>query len=228
MEINGNSTSAAEHILLEGDEPEAGPAENGNRSPQKHFHIVNRSHALQTEMILFDGGWLSVRHHKRSRPGEARMINLRFVDPQPMITRYFANRSLALSALMAVLGLIAAALSWYSILILVTIPAAIVLFTAALAAFGVCAYRTRENVVFVTRHGRAPVIELMGTLGCVRTLRSIVPQLIEGIRSASDAAPDIQKLLRSEMREHYRLRECGVLTQTVCAASTQRILQRFE
>jgi hypothetical protein len=34
--------------------------------------------------------------------------------------------------------------------------------------------------------------------------------------------------LRSEMREHYRLRECGVLTQTVCAASTQRILQHFE
>ncbi|MGD8324831.1 MAG: hypothetical protein PVF50_10750, partial [Gammaproteobacteria bacterium] len=214
---------------LEGDELDAAFDASEPRDPQQHFHVVNRSHAIQTEMILFDGGWLSVRQHKRSKPGEAQMINLRFVDPSPDVSRYFARRTLILSAALGVAGAVAAALAVYSVLIVVTIPAAILLLTGSAVAFATCAYRTRKDVVFVTRHGRAPVIELMATLGSFRTLRAIVPRLVDEIKKASDAGEsDTQAHLRSEMREHYRLRECGVLNQSECAASTQRILQHFE
>jgi hypothetical protein len=220
--------STAEHILLEGDELNGDFDASGTRTPQQHFHIVNRSHAIQTEMILFEGGWLSVRQHKRNKPGEAQMINLRYLDSTPRVSRYFARRTLGLSAALAGAGALSAVLSLYSILLVVTIPATILLFTAAAVAFAACAYRTRKDVVFLTLHGRAPVIALMATLGCFRALRKVVPQLIGEIEKASVASIDEQKSLRSEMREHYRLRECGILSQSVCADSTQRILQQFK
>lgn len=220
--------STAEHILLEGDELAVEFDASRSANPQQHFHIVNRSHALQTEMILFDGGWLSVRQHKRNKPGEARMLNLAFLDPNPVVQRYFAKRTLITSAALALAGLISAALVYYSVLIVVTIPAMILLLTAAAVAFAACAYRTRKDVVFVTRHGRAPVIRLMATLGSFRALRRIEPQLSEEIRKAATTGIDEQRMLRSEMREHYRLAECGVLSQEDCAASTQRILTHFK
>lgn len=228
VETERNSTSTAEEILLEGDELDFAFDAPKSGEPQQHFHIVNRSHALQTEMILFEGGWLSLRQHKRSKPGEAQMINLSFLDPKPNVTRYFAKRTLQLSAALSVAGIVSAALVFYSVLIVVTIPAMILFFTGAAIAFAACAYRTRKDVVFVTRHGRASVIKLMATLGSFRALRKIQPRLTEEIEKASEPAPDMQKNLRSEMREHYRLRECGVLTQSICAESTQRILRRFE
>lgn len=179
-------------------------------------------------MILFEGGWLSVRHHKRGKPGEARMINLRYVDPRPGTSRSFAKRSLCLTIALGLGGLLCGGLALYSVQAFLTIPTSILMLTGSLVAFAACAYRTRKHVVFVTRYGRAPVVELMATLGSFRSLRRIVPQLIDEIKKATNFDSDIQKYLRSEMREHYRLRERGVLSQSVCTNSTQRILQQFK
>jgi hypothetical protein len=119
-------------------------------------------------------------------------------------------------------------LAFYSTYIIITIPATILLFTGSAIAFAACAYRTRKDVIFVTRNGRAPVIELMATLGSFRTLRKTIPRLIESIEKAPKGENNRQKELRSEMREHYRLRECGVLSPSECSQSTQRILRHFE
>lgn len=220
--------STAEHILLEGDELDEQFDAAKSRTPQQHMHIVNRSHALQTEMILFEGGWLSLRQHKRNKPGEARLINLRYLDRRPVVSRYFAKRTLGLSAALCLAGLLCAALAYFSLLIVITVPATILFFAASAVAFAACAYRTRKNVVFVTRHGRAPVIRLMATLGSFGTLRRIEPVISAEIDKAAGSQADEQKFLRSEMREHYRLQEAGVLTQETCADSTQRVLRHFK
>lgn len=220
--------STSEHILLEGDELDITEDIAATRAPQQHFHVTNRSHANQTEMILFEGGWLSLRHHRRNKPGVARMINLRFVDPKPTITRHFAKRTLLASLILGAAGAIAAALAWYSVAVIVSVPASILLFTASAVFFVTCAYRTRKDVVFFTRTGQAPVIELMATLGSFRALRQIVPKLVAAIEISSIPDEDRQKQLRLEMREHYRLREGGVLTQSECTDSTQRILRQFK
>jgi hypothetical protein len=220
--------ASSEHILMEGDDAETEHDLAGDREPQQHFHIVNRSHAVETEMILFKGGWLSLRQHRRNKPGEARLINLLYVDPEPTVVRFFDKRSLGVSAALVGLAVITGVLALYSVQNLITVPATILLFTGAGVAFGAFAYRTRKDVVFHTIHGRAPVIPLMATLGCFRTLRTVVPKLVEEIRKLTAVETDRKKLLRSEMREHYRLRECGVLTEVQCTQSTQRILNHFE
>ena len=220
--------ASSEHILIEGDEVDAEYVSPRNREAQQHFHIINRTHALQTEMILFEGGWVSLRQHSSRKSGVAQMINLQFVDPEPTVTRFFAKRTFLFSASLAAAALACTVLALFSVQLVLTIPAALLFATGAAIAFVACAYRTRKDVVFHTRHGRAPVISLMGTLGCFGTLRTVVPKLVEEIRRADDAESDPRKLLRSEMREHYRLRECGVLDETMCTQSTQRILSFFE
>jgi len=220
--------ASSEHILIEGDEFVAEIDQSGHRKAQQHFHIVNRSHALQTEMILFEGGWLSVRQHRSRQAGVAQMINLNYVDPRPTVTRIFSRRSFAVCIALAVAALVTTVLALFSVQIAWTIPATLLLLTGAAVAFAAFAYRTRKDVVFHTRHGRAPVISLMGTLGSFRTLRAIVPKLVEAIERTAESEADPKKRLRNEMREHYRLRECGVLNETICAQSTQRILNFFE
>lgn len=219
---------SSEHIFMGSDDADLDLEKVRSGSPQQHFHIVNRAHALQTEMILFDGGWLSLRQHRSGKPGEAKMINLRYLDPRPQVRRYFAKRSFVLSIALAAAAVVATLLALFSIQLVVTMPAALLLLTGSAIAFAACAYNTRKTVVFMTRHGRAPVVSLMATLGSFRAMRMIVPKLIEAIDQAADHEPEGNKRLRSEMREHYRLRECGVLSQAVCTRSTQRILDHFQ
>lgn len=219
--------ASSEHILIEGDEFVAEIDHPRHSEAQQHFHILNRSHALQTEMILFDGGWLSVRQHRSRTAGVAQMINLRYLDAKPTVTRYFARRTFAVCFALSVAALATTLLALNSVQIAWTIPATLLLATGAAVAFATCAYRTRKDVVFHTRHGRAPVISLMGTLGSFRTLRATVPKIVEAIELTAEGEADPKKRLRNEMREHYRLRECGVLDETICAQSTQRILHFF-
>ena len=221
--------ATAEHILIEGDDVEADVAHTPPRIPQQRFLIKNRSHALETELTLFEGGWISVRQHRRSKPGEARLIHLQHVDPEPEVSRYIARRSLQATIALSTLGICTGTLVYFSQFLTVTVPATIALVFASGVSFAACAYRTQKRVTFYTRHGRAPIIALLGTLGSFRELRSIVPKLSNAIEEAAETAPkEKTRLLRSEMREHYRLRESGIITEDMCGACTQRILDQFE
>jgi hypothetical protein len=221
--------ATAEHILIEGDELETEVAPHPPRVPQQRFLIKNRSHALETELTLFDGGWVSVRQHRRSRPGEAQLIHLQHLDPKPEITRYVARRSMQLTIGLGALGIGSGVLVYFSQLLTVTVPATIALLFASGVAFATCAYRTQKRVTFFTRHGRAPIIALLGTIGSFRDLRRIVPELSSAIEDAAETGPkEPAKRLRSEMREHYRLREAGIITEEMCGVCTQRILNQFQ
>jgi hypothetical protein len=55
-----------------------------------------------------------------------------------------------------------------------------------------------------------------------------VPRLIAEIQAAQKlVSGDESQRLRAELREHYRLREIGVLNAADCSAAVQRILPRF-
>ena len=216
-------SATTEHILIESDDVDIDVTHTPPQIPQQRFLIKNRSHALETELTLFEGGWISVRQHRRSRPGEARLIHLQHVDPTPEVSRYVARRSMQATIGLSILGIGSGILVYFSQYLTITVPATLALIFAA------CAYRTQKRVTFYTRHGRAPIIELLGTLGSFRELRRIVPKLGEAIAEAAESAPkERTRLLRSEMREHYRLRESGIISEEVCGVCTQRILNQFE
>jgi hypothetical protein len=78
-------------------------------------------------------------------------------------------------------------------------------------------------------HGRAVALQLEAGVGAIRRYREMLPDLVGAIEAAGESvSDDTMVYLRSEMREHYRLREAGVLSETECSESTSRILAYFD
>ena len=90
-------------------------------------------------------------------------------------------------------------------------------------------YRSCERTLFATIHGRASVLELVANVGSLKKFRAFVPVLSAAIEEAAERiGDDTAAFLRAEMREHYRLRGDGVLSNQCCADSTGRILAQFD
>jgi hypothetical protein len=219
----------SEEIFIEADESESEAPPSGRNAPQLRFLLSNRAHAQLTEITLFERGWLSVRHHRRGAPGMAQMINLRFVDPQPALARRTASKALQLFLGLLGLTIVSATLAFVSVLTSVTAIIAAVAAIATVLTFGVYVFRTQERAVFCTTHGRAPVIRLLATLGCFRVYRELIPRLGTAIQSAHKLnRVDKNAQLREEMREHYRLKEAGVISADLCTVSTKKLLNEFD
>ena len=90
------------------------------------------------------------------------------------------------------------------------------------------AWRTGDEIVFSTRHGRAPALRWRAGFGSLGKSRRFCPRVGAAIGQASARrAADPAAELRAEMREHYRLKDLEVLTGEECAAAARRVLAAF-
>lgn len=223
------SAPRSEEILMEGDESEIVPQPSPTQKSRVRYVLNNRAHAWQTEIALFEDGWLSIRHHSRHKSGKAQLINLRFVDPQPSGQRYTARKSMRFAIGFLAASVVSSALAYLGILTNITIVAAVCAIVCAAVSFGVFVHRTQERFVFHTKNGRAPVIMLFATLGSFRACRRLIPRISAAIKEAQSSVSAVKdRALREEMREHYRLAETGVLSREVCTHSTKKILAQFD
>jgi hypothetical protein len=111
----------------------------------------------------------------------------------------------------------------------ISIPATVVCATVTFVILFVAFYLSHEKITFQTLHGRAHAIGFGAGLGTIRRFRKLVPRLVEAIAdSAETVTDDTAVYLRAEMREHYRLRNEGILSESECADSTGRILGNFD
>ena len=95
----------------------------------------------------------------------------------------------------------------------------------AVAAAVVCIYRTTETISMYSLHGRAKLLEFTSGLGANRAFKPFTSKLAAHIKVAIAARrPMRSEHLRDEMREHFRLRESGVLSVEEYEASKARIL----
>jgi hypothetical protein len=85
--------------------------------------------------------------------------------------------------------------------------------------------RTVESLEFVSMHGGATLVSVMGGIGSARAGKRFFIELIKSINAAKAARPqDRPQFLRDEMREHHRLRELGVISQEQYEQGKARIL----
>ena len=91
-------------------------------------------------------------------------------------------------------------------------------------------YSSHESIEFCTMHGRVSVLRLRREFRLASSkFRAFVPVLSQAIEEASERiGADTSAYLRAEMREHYRLRGDGILSNEACAAGTGRILAQFD
>ncbi len=89
----------------------------------------------------------------------------------------------------------------------------------------VCAWRTAETLSLRSLHGSATLLEFTGGLGSLRSSRAFVQKLTAHIQFAvADRGATKTEHLRDEMREHFRLKEAGVLSQEQYDTCRARIL----
>lgn len=217
----------AEHVLLESDEAHEAPVDC-ERTIASRLELRNRVLRHETVLVAFEDGFMSVKESRRGHKRPEYVLDLRCVDHAPERHRHVATTILGIALLLtgcaAAAGLLASraavhdAVGW----------AALACAAAAPAAWWAFVRRTFESTAFRTRHGRATVLALVAHLGCMRAFRARSRELAELIEHARERdGRDGQQRLRSEMREHYRLAESGVIDASESAAAVRRTLAQF-
>lgn len=217
----------AEHILLESDERVVPTLETARRTHARlklHGGLWRRS----IDLALIDGLFLSVRTSRANLLISRYVVDLRFVDPVPRLRRRIAWRTLAIGIACLALGILgvrsiaASAAPWWRH---EWFPA-----TAALIGIAACAlfaafHLTTETLTLISAHGRARLVSHTGGIGTLRAFRKFLPRLDAHLRIALRVRHgSLATHLRDEMREHFRLRSAGALTEPEYEAAKRRIL----
>lgn len=216
-----------EHILLESDEREVPALETARRI---HARLVLRGGRWRrsTELALFDYYFLSVRSARAQSPVLRYVVDLRFVDPVPRLKRRIAWRWIAAGAAFLALALLgarsiaASAAPWWRHEWLLPTAG---LFGIAACALMAAIHLTTETLTLYSAHGRAKLVAHTGRVGTFRAFRRFLPPLEAHLRIAIGARRRSRaEHLRDEMREHFRLRGAGALTDAEYDAAKRQIL----
>ena len=219
---------ASEHIFIGSDNLNPDPRRAG-QTVRDHVELRNPLRRAGTKVIVFEEGFAQIVERGNGAAGEPFRLDLHYLDPIPSITRVIAKRALraALGCLLATI--VALLLAQWPVLRAIAVPAALLCASGALVAAAIALYRSHERTDFHTIHGRACVLSLVANFGSIKRYRAFVPVLSRAIEeSAETITSDTSAYLRAEMREHYRLRANGILSNDLCAESTGRILAQFD
>ena len=197
----------------------------------KHMSIRNRVHGTNTEFTFFDEGFLKIREVNevnRKKLKKEHVLELRFVNPEPVTTRRIATAwlwsslGIGMLALIASFGLPLTSFAQY------TISSTAVLATLATLSLLLFVYRSAVRHQFRTVSGQAVVLSLTCSFGRDHRMRAIVREIREAIirASAETGAHDV-RYLRAEIQAHYELTKTGVITREACSNGTARILSKF-
>ena len=221
-------SSPSEHIYIGSDDANPDP-ESAARTVRERVVLHNSVRRTKTELTIYEEGFLKVVESRRGTRAEPFRLDLRYLDPVPSISRVIATRMLYATGGCAGAAVVAWLLAQIDAVRTVGLWVMLAAVAATLGTLFVAIYRSYERTEFRTIHGRAPVLALVANLGSLKRFRAFVPALSRAIEeSAERIADDTSAYLRAEMREHYRLRGDGVLSNAVCAESTGRILAQFD
>jgi hypothetical protein len=227
--VPAGSGSQNEHIVLETLEVPRLEVANVRRV-REHIRLENRSRGIATEFTFFDKGFLGVHEERRGNSGDEVLLDLRHLDPRPVLSRSFAGKSLAVGLASIGLSLAIGAVAYvWTVPAFVTVPTIGATLAAGAVALWLFVLRTRNEVTFRTKYGQTAVLTLTANLGCFRAYRAFVPKLVNAINEARALnTRDRKQQLRDETQEHYRLREIGALGAEECGTGTRRILAQFD
>ena len=218
----------AEHIHIEAEPGTvAAPTPHRLRKVRKSYVLKSRLRGCETELAILEDHYVTVRAVRPDAQARKYEFDLRFANPKPVRVRSISWFWLLLAGaliLLAAGGLWATwsdAGRWSSPIFL----SALVTLLAAGGAAIMFLRRTVESLEFVSAHGGATLVSVVGGIGSARAGKHFFIDLIKSINAAKTARPQERpQFLRDEMREHHRLRELGVLSDLQYEQSKARIL----
>lgn len=206
-----------EHVLLES-EDRVVPQRTSARKVHARLDFRSRLRRRAFQLEVIDYYFLCVRIWRPRSLAADYVLDLRFIDANLHRSRHIAWRwmvaALALTVLFSVALWLGSAFSLYA-----------TLFALAACAGFVSLYRTTERWTLHSLHGKAQLLECLGGLGTLRKTRPFAAKLAAHLQIAIAARrPSKGQHLRDEMREHFRLKEAGVIGVEEYEASKVRIL----
>jgi hypothetical protein len=221
---------AAEHIVLESDEREI-PQLRSRRREHASLQCRSRLQRRSVKLSIIDYYYLGVRMTQHAAAPQEYVLDLRFIDPSFALTRRIPWRwiwaALALTAAAAV-----TCAMWYAAAAalrerhLAALACAAILAGTAVAYLVVTA-RLVETLTLYSLHGHGALLEYRGGAGTLRRARPFLRKLAAHVQLAAAARrATMAENLRDELREHYRLKEAGVLAVETYDACKMRILAR--
>jgi hypothetical protein len=219
--------AGVEHILLESDERVVPTLETA-RTVHARMVLHGGPWRRSLDLALIDYLYLSVRTARAKSVDSRYVVDLRFVDAVPRLKRQVAWRWIAAGVALLALGIMgvrhvaASPAPWWRH---EWLPATAVMFGLAASALVAAFHLTTETLTLYSAHGRAKLVAHIGSLGTFRALRGFLPRLDAHLRVAIAARRRSRAAhLRDEMREHFRLRSAGALTEAEYEAAKRRIL----
>ena len=192
------------------------------------YHLSSALHGCSTEIAILEDHYLSVRSQRLRTPPLKYAFDLRLVRPKPVCVRnvawiWIVAAGLSITVTGAAAWLAAhSATPWTSPAFFGAVAG---LIAASVATFFALRH-TSESLQFVSVHGGAPLVSIMGGIGSAKSGKRFFIEMIKSINTAKVARPQlVAHFLRDEMREHHRLHELKVLSDEQYAASKAQILQ---
>ena len=194
----------------------------------RRMSIRNRVKGIVTDLIFYDEGYLKVSKTRKGKKGAEHLLELRFMDSDPVVSTHAATGFLWSSLALGLLALVAAFALPMTALSQFTLSATAVLVAFAVVTLLLFIHRSETRHEFLTASGMAVALTLTGSFGCVRRSREAVEAVRNAISIArADAITTDTDYLRAEMKAHYKLAETGVITRKACADGTTMILSKF-
>ena len=164
-------------------------------------------------LTLFNGTYLRVRGgHTGDRPAEY-WLNLAFLDPTPV--RHTEPLWAILATLFGLSAVGSFAVAQSAIAAATHTPWTLVGWLMLLATFASVGFGLRRRfrrLIFLTRHGRVPVLWIASRSPDRQSVRWFLDRLRSAVqRALAEHSPVRGDYLRDEMKEHRRLQEQGVL-----------------
>lgn len=214
-----------EHIVIE--DEFANPADDLKVVREREY-LRNHVQRTITEITFYEEGFLKIREGNKKTLLKEHILELRFIDPEPILVRQIAMPCLWSSLGLAVLALFAGVLLPATQIPQYAAPAATILAAFALLLFFVFVYRSKISHIFCTASGKTDVVSLCGSIGCFRQAQKMAVKVRKAIEGAcEDSGVHDVRYLRAEMQAHYRLAETGVITREECSDGTALILSKF-
>ena len=217
-----------EHIHIEAEPGSvAAPTPHRLRKVRTSYVLKSRLRGCETEVSILEDHYVTVRTVRPDAHARKYEFDLRFANPKPLRVRSISWFWLTLASSMIALAAGGLWATWtdagrWSNAIFLT---ALVTLFASGGALIMFLRRTVESLEFISMHGGATLVSVVGGIGSARAGKRFFIDLIKSINAAKAARPqDRPQFLRDEMREHHRLRELGVLTDLQYEQSKARIL----
>ncbi|MCH7853831.1 MAG: hypothetical protein IIB76_05790 [Proteobacteria bacterium] len=214
-----------EHIVIE--DEFANPADDLKVVREREY-LRNHVQRTITEITFYEEGFLKIREGNKKKLLKEHVLELRFIDPEPIMVRQIAMPWLWSSLALAVLASGAGVFLPATQIPQYAAPVAAILAALAILLFCVFVCRSKISHIFCTASGKTDVVSLCASIGCFREARNLAMQVRKAIeRAGEDNGVHDVRYLRAEMQAHYRLAETGVITREECSDGTALILSKF-